>query len=62
VKADVLPQEVPEVPKDKEGDDIGATENLAYVIKVSDVMGRFVKSCHSYTVLRLTNSTELSPS
>jgi hypothetical protein len=43
VKDDVLPQEEPEIPKDKE-EDTGANENLAYVIKVSDVMGRFVKS------------------
>jgi hypothetical protein len=47
VKDGVLPQEVPEVPKDEEGENIGATENLAYVIKVSDLMGRFVKPCHS---------------
>jgi hypothetical protein len=44
VKDDILPQEVSEIPKDKEGEDIGDTENFPYVIKVSDVMGRFVKS------------------
>jgi hypothetical protein len=43
VKDEVLPQEEPEVPKDKE-EDTEANENLAYVIEVSDVMGRFVKS------------------
>lgn len=41
VKDEVLPQEEPEAPKDTE-EDTGANENLAYVIKVSDVMGRYL--------------------
>jgi hypothetical protein len=44
VKDDVLPEEEPGAPKDKEEEDIEANDNLPYVIKMSDVMGRLVKS------------------
>jgi hypothetical protein len=44
LKAGGLPEEEPEIPKEKAEQDIEAAENLPYVIKTSNVMGRLVSS------------------